>query len=94
MEAYNREEWSDVTQYMEEALQQYWQESERCRALCEGPYEHDGRPDLYSAIAGKPKGHYRQGSVIGPQAQRSRFVQRKTQASGEIIRINSTSIQS
>ncbi len=51
VDAYAREDWQAVTKNMEEALLQYFKEYDRCRLLCEGPYEHDRQSELYNVIA-------------------------------------------
>ncbi|XP_033752087.1 prolyl 3-hydroxylase 1-like [Pecten maximus] len=49
--AYQMEDWDKVITSFERALQEYYLEHERCRADCEGQYEHERDPDFIHAVA-------------------------------------------
>ncbi|XP_021368340.1 prolyl 3-hydroxylase 1-like isoform X2 [Mizuhopecten yessoensis] len=49
--AYHAGDWDGVIEYFERALQEYYLEDERCRADCEGQYEHERDPDFIHAVA-------------------------------------------
>ncbi|XP_060086359.1 prolyl 3-hydroxylase 1-like [Ylistrum balloti] len=49
--AYEKEDWDNVISHFERALEEYYFEHERCRADCEGQYEHDRDPDFIHALA-------------------------------------------
>jgi hypothetical protein len=51
--AHENENWLEEIELMEKALQNFYIAHEECDALCEGPFDHQGLPDFYSAIAGK-----------------------------------------
>ena len=51
-EAYNSEDFEGTIREFEAALQEYLEEYERCELLCEGKYDHEAFPELFSALAG------------------------------------------
>ena len=50
---YGKEDWAAAIKTMEEALNKYYYEYDRCLVHCEGKYDHEELPDFYNAIAGK-----------------------------------------
>ncbi|KAJ9579213.1 hypothetical protein L9F63_024681, partial [Diploptera punctata] len=50
-EAYNQQDYRAVISYFEESLEDYFREEDKCRAYCEGPFDHGWFPDFVSSIA-------------------------------------------
>lgn len=53
VQMYIDEKYTQCIEHIEKAVSLYYTEAERCRAACEGPYDHEALPDLYNAIGGK-----------------------------------------
>ncbi|KAK3603209.1 hypothetical protein CHS0354_036136 [Potamilus streckersoni] len=49
--AYRDFDWEGTIQNMKESLRLYFEEEEKCRVACEGPYSHNGHPDFTNAVA-------------------------------------------
>ena len=52
VEAYNDEDYRMTIDLLERALQSYFEESERCDAMCESSVGNEVTQDLYMMIAG------------------------------------------
>lgn len=50
-DAYNRRDYEETVDAIEEALQRYLEAEEECRLLCEGHFEHAPALDLTMSIA-------------------------------------------
>ncbi|KAJ8975814.1 hypothetical protein NQ317_013745 [Molorchus minor] len=50
-DAYERKEWQNVIENMEESLSAYLQTEEECRAQCEGPFDQGWYPDFIPSIS-------------------------------------------
>ncbi|KAL3842115.1 hypothetical protein ACJMK2_020167 [Sinanodonta woodiana] len=51
LNAYHASDWTSAIENFEESLRLYFEEEEKCRAACEGPYSHKGHPDFTNAVA-------------------------------------------
>lgn len=52
--AHDDQRWSDVIEYYEQAIKEYYSEEERCRATCEDLYDVENLPEdfKYTSITG------------------------------------------
>ena len=50
--AYDENDWTNVIEWTELAIAEYYNEEERCQLECEGHFDHLSFPDFIQAIAG------------------------------------------
>ena len=51
-DAYDSDDWTNVIEWIELAITEYYKEEERCRAECEGHFDHQSFPDFIQAVTG------------------------------------------